>query len=289
MSADRLRPSKRLNLMVGMCAWRTMRQPPRRRRPRPPARLRPPAPARARLRPPAPPRARLSPPAPPRARLSPPAPPRARLSPPAPPRARLSPPAPPRARLSPPHATPGTAQPTNATPGTAQPTNGASGAAQAAQAVRGPSAGRAVAKAAVAKAAVAKACESPRSVPAVDGWFTVDAGRAYLLGCRCSSCGTVVFPQHRMSFCRNPRCDGERFERIRLSRRGRIWSYTTSAYPPPPPFVPSDPYTPITLVAVELEAEQIVVLGQVAGPGQPEAGLRHRQRRAEPTPVSVTS
>ncbi|MGE5286650.1 MAG: Zn-ribbon domain-containing OB-fold protein [Micromonosporaceae bacterium] len=101
-----------------------------------------------------------------------------------------------------------------------------------------------------------------RTVYAVDGWFTVESGRAWLLGSRCTSCGTIAFPRDN-AFCRNPRCEGEEFERIRLSRRGRIWSYTTSAYPPPPPFPASEPYVPVTIAAVELEAERIVVLGQV--------------------------
>jgi uncharacterized OB-fold protein len=101
-----------------------------------------------------------------------------------------------------------------------------------------------------------------RAVYAVDGWFAAEAGRAWLLGTRCASCGTVTFPPCDL-FCRNPGCDGERFERIRLSRHGRIWSYTTSAFPPPPPFPAADPYVPVTIAAVELEAERIVVLGQV--------------------------
>lgn len=108
-------------------------------------------------------------------------------------------------------------------------------------------------------------------VLAVDGWFTIDGGRAHLLGSRCASCRTVVFPPHR-GYCPNPHCDGDQFAEIRLSRRGRIWSYTTSAYPPPPPFVASDPYVPVTIAAVELEAEKIVVLGQVAS-GTPDAEL----------------
>jgi uncharacterized protein len=104
--------------------------------------------------------------------------------------------------------------------------------------------------------------QAKRTVYAVDGWFTAEADRAWLLGTRCESCGTITFPPGD-AFCVNPGCEGERFERIRLSRRGRIWSYTTSAYPPPPPFPAGDPYVPVTIAAVELEAERIVVLGQV--------------------------
>ena len=48
-----------------------------------------------------------------------------------------------------------------------------------------------------------------------------------------------------------------------MSRRGRIWSFTNSAYPPPPPFIVTEPYVPVVVAAVELEMERMVVLGQV--------------------------
>jgi uncharacterized OB-fold protein len=54
-------------------------------------------------------------------------------------------------------------------------------------------------------------------------------------------------------------------ETVPLSRRGRVWSYTDAQYQPPAPFVPAhDPFEPFAIAAVELEAERIVVLGQVA-------------------------
>jgi hypothetical protein len=99
--------------------------------------------------------------------------------------------------------------------------------------------------------------------PAVDGWFTIDDEPA-LLGNTCSACGTVFFPKASL-FCRNPDCAGEEFEETRLSRRGRIWSYTDAQYQPPPPYVVfGEEYVPFALAAVELPAEQLVVLGQVA-------------------------
>ena len=51
---------------------------------------------------------------------------------------------------------------------------------------------------------------------------------------------------------------------VLLSRTGRIWSFTNSAYPPPPPFILTEPYVPVVVAAVELEVERMVVLGQVA-------------------------
>jgi uncharacterized protein len=103
--------------------------------------------------------------------------------------------------------------------------------------------------------------EKPRT-PAVEGWFTMDPQEPRLLGTRCTACGAVFFPKET-SFCRNPRCDGSAFEEVALSRRGRLWSYTSNAYPPPAPYVATDPFEPYAIAAVELEAEQLVVLGQV--------------------------
>ncbi|MGC5016792.1 Zn-ribbon domain-containing OB-fold protein [Streptosporangium sp. DT93] len=100
------------------------------------------------------------------------------------------------------------------------------------------------------------------TAPAIDGWFTVDDGVAYLLGTACDRCRTVHFPP-RTGFCHNPYCDGENLARVRLPRRGTVWSYTNARYPPPAPFVSADPYVPVTLAAVELDGAGIVVLGQV--------------------------
>ena len=62
-----------------------------------------------------------------------------------------------------------------------------------------------------------------------------------------------------------PGCTGETFDEVELSRTGHVWSYTDARYQPPPPYIPAtDPYEPFALAAVELEAEGLVVLGQVA-------------------------
>ena len=100
-------------------------------------------------------------------------------------------------------------------------------------------------------------------VPAIEGWFTTDEEPA-LLGTRCTTCGTVFFPRAE-GFCRNPGCRGREFEETKLSRRGKVWSYTDAQYQPPPPYIPAaDPYEPFVLAAVELADEQLVVLGQLA-------------------------
>jgi uncharacterized OB-fold protein len=100
-------------------------------------------------------------------------------------------------------------------------------------------------------------------VAAIEGWFTI-GDDPVLLGNRCTSCRTVFFPKASF-FCRNPDCDGTEFETAELSRHGRIWSFTDAQYQPPPPYIPrGEEYEPFALAAVELDAEQMVVLGQVA-------------------------
>jgi uncharacterized protein len=104
---------------------------------------------------------------------------------------------------------------------------------------------------------------SATASPAIEGWFTTEGSPA-LLGSRCTACGTVFFPREE-AFCRNPGCTGDDFDDVELSRTGRVWSYTDARYQPPPPYIPAaDPYVPFALAAVELEAEGLVVLGQVA-------------------------
>jgi len=100
-------------------------------------------------------------------------------------------------------------------------------------------------------------------VPAIEGWFTLDEEAPALLGSRCRRCATVAFPAER-AFCKNPRCASSEFDEVELSRRGKVWSYTDARYQPPPPYVAADPYVPFALAAVELAAEKMVVMGQVA-------------------------
>ena len=102
-------------------------------------------------------------------------------------------------------------------------------------------------------------------VPVVEGMHTTD-GEPHLIGGKVPGRETYFFPKHLAGG--DPGFGGsQELEEVLLSRRGRVWSYTTSDYPPPPPFVAAtDPYEPITIAAVELEKEQMVILGQcVAG------------------------
>ena len=103
--------------------------------------------------------------------------------------------------------------------------------------------------------------DKPR-VPAIEGWHTMD-DQPHLIGTRCTACGTYFFPR-QAGYCKNPDCDCSDFEEVRLSRTGTIWSYTNACYQPPAPFVAADPFEPFAIAAVQLEREQMVVLGQVA-------------------------
>ncbi|HTR71454.1 MAG TPA: OB-fold domain-containing protein [Mycobacteriales bacterium] len=103
----------------------------------------------------------------------------------------------------------------------------------------------------------------PRGLPAIEGWFTT-GDDPHLLGNRCASCATVFFPKASF-YCRNPDCDSESFEPVELSRTGRVWSFTDAQYEPPPPYIsPVEDYQPFAIAAVELDAERMVILGQVA-------------------------
>lgn len=96
-----------------------------------------------------------------------------------------------------------------------------------------------------------------------EGWFTSDEEAPALLGLRCASCGTYVFPKADYG-CPNPACGGTAFDEVRLSRFGTVWSYTDARYQPPPPYVvPTDEHTPFCIAAVELADEGLVVMGQV--------------------------
>ena len=97
---------------------------------------------------------------------------------------------------------------------------------------------------------------------AVEGWFTT-GDDPHLTGVRCPACGTYAFPPELFG-CPNPRCGATDLERVPLSRRGRVWSFSVNHYAAPPPALSLDPFEPYAVAAVELTEERIVVLGRVA-------------------------
>jgi uncharacterized OB-fold protein len=98
--------------------------------------------------------------------------------------------------------------------------------------------------------------------PAIAGWYTMDAEQPHLIGSCCTTCGTYYFPK-TISYCKNPNCDSDQFDEVQLSRTGKVWSYTNACYKPPEPYVAAEPFEPYAIAAVELEKEQMIVLGQV--------------------------
>src|SRR6478752_5686553 len=111
-------------------------------------------------------------------------------------------------------------------------------------------------------------------VPAVEGWFTMDEHAPHLMGAKGSESGSYFFPKP-LAVSANPAAPFEAREDVLLSRRGRVWSYTTNHYQPPSPYVSPDPFVPYTVVAVELLDEQMIVLGPLvpdADPGSLRAG-----------------
>ena len=108
-------------------------------------------------------------------------------------------------------------------------------------------------------------------VPAIDDWFTMDSEQPQLLGLRDPATGSYFFPKD-IAISAAPGRAGAALEEVPLSRTGRLWSYTTNHYQPPDPYVSPDPFVPYTVAAVELAAERMVVLGQLA-PGVDPATL----------------
>jgi uncharacterized OB-fold protein len=106
-------------------------------------------------------------------------------------------------------------------------------------------------------------------VPAVEGWFTMDEAAPALVGGRGVDSGSYYWPT-AMAVSGNPSAPGEHRAPVELSRRGKLWSWTTNHYAPPEPYVAPDPFVPYTVCAVELAAERMVVLGQLATGAEPD-------------------
>lgn len=68
-------------------------------------------------------------------------------------------------------------------------------------------------------------------VPVAAGVFTWPAENPQLIGSRCTGCAIVTFPAQ--DSC--PRCASTEMAEHLLSRRGRLWAWTTQEFPPPSP------------------------------------------------------
>src|SRR5690348_6459747 len=80
-----------------------------------------------------------------------------------------------------------------------------------------------------AMSAAMEKMDAKPTVPVLEGWFTLDEGAPHLIGSCCMKCGTYYFPK-QFTFCRNPDCDGNVFQEVKLSRFGKLWSFTDASY-----------------------------------------------------------
>jgi len=71
-------------------------------------------------------------------------------------------------------------------------------------------------------------------VPVAAGVFTWPSDEPQLIGSKCAACAIVTFPAQESC----PRCAATDMAEHLLSRRGRLWAWTTQEFPPPSP-----PYT----------------------------------------------
>ncbi|HUO70628.1 MAG TPA: OB-fold domain-containing protein [Solirubrobacteraceae bacterium] len=91
-------------------------------------------------------------------------------------------------------------------------------------------------------------------VPVAEGVFTWPSEEPRLIGSRCAACGIVTFPVQ--DSC--PRCPSTEMAQHLLSRRGRLWAWTTQEFPPPsPPYAgpTGDAFVPYGVGYVELAGE----------------------------------
>jgi uncharacterized OB-fold protein len=92
------------------------------------------------------------------------------------------------------------------------------------------------------------------SIPVAEGIFTWPGDAPQLIGSRCTACGIVTFPAQESC----PRCASTEMEEHLLSRRGRLWAWTTQEFPPPsPPYAGAsgDAFAPYGVGYVELPGE----------------------------------
>lgn len=74
--------------------------------------------------------------------------------------------------------------------------------------------------------------ESKMQIPCREGLWTTPSSpdeKPQLIGSKCPACGEVFFPANPV--CVN--CQSQKMDEIKLSRRGKIWSFTTIMLAPP--------------------------------------------------------
>ena len=91
-------------------------------------------------------------------------------------------------------------------------------------------------------------------IPVAEGLFTWPSDEPRLIGSRCAACAIVTFPAQ--GSC--PRCASTEMVEHLLTRRGRLWAWTTQEFPPPsPPYAgpAGNAFVPYGVGYVELGGE----------------------------------
>ncbi len=82
-----------------------------------------------------------------------------------------------------------------------------------------------------------------KQIPIHEGLFTWPSDDPRLIASKCKNCGQIIFPAQVSC----PNCCLEDVERILLSKRGTLWTWTVQGfYPKSPPY--AGPDTPETFV-----------------------------------------
>jgi uncharacterized OB-fold protein len=102
-----------------------------------------------------------------------------------------------------------------------------------------------------------------------EGLFTL-GDEPRLIGGRSRSSGVVTFPYQR--YC--PKTAADDMERIELSPRGTLWSWTIQGFPPKrPPYEGPEPFEPYGLGYVELDEVKVEALLTISDPEQLQIGM----------------
>jgi len=82
-----------------------------------------------------------------------------------------------------------------------------------------------------------------KKIPVKEGlWVTSENlnGRPQLIGSQCNNCGEIFFPKRDNVLCSN--CQANNFTEIKLSNRGKIYSFTVVMQRPPEYYKGEVPY-----------------------------------------------
>jgi len=103
--------------------------------------------------------------------------------------------------------------------------------------------------------------EAPKgTVPALPDLFDWAEDGVRIRSAKCNSCGTYFFPEYHAQH--RPGCSREGVEKVLLSNKGKLASYTVQYYPCPPPFKTAGSITPYGIGLVEFP-EGIQVAGLI--------------------------